>query len=629
MESQTPATQAIGEDEIREAASILAEYKQGKANLEQRIVEDELWYKLRHWEVIRRTERAKRTFGEETPEPTSAWLFNTILNKHADAMDNYPDVVVLPREQSDEGSAKTLSAVLPVVMEVNGFDATYSAAWWKKLKHGTAVYGVYWDSDKENGLGDISVQEIDLLRVFWEPGITDIQRSSNLFVVELVDTGALEEQYPQYKGKIGGDAIDVSQYIYDDAVDTSDKSLVVDWYYKRRVGGRTVLHYVKFAGDALLYASENDPLYSERGYYDHGEYPLVFDIMFPEEGTPVGFGYVAICKDPQLYIDKLYGNILDYALKASHPRHFIAASTGVNEQEYSDWSKPLVHVEGTLDDTRIRQISLEPISSIYTNILQMKIEEMKDTAANRDVNAGGVSGGVTAASAIAALQEAGNKVSRDMIAASYRSYVRICSLCVELMRQFYDEARSFRVTGQMGSYDFIQFSAQSIREQPTGVGADGKLLYRRPIFDLKMSAEKKNPFSRMEQNERAKELYSMGFFNPERAQEALGALEMMEFEGIDRVLEQARQGQTLLAICQQMSQQMDQMAAIIQALTGKDMGIGGATPSNGRNAGDSTAGSTGQASGRSTSGQILRASTPMAGYGQRLAQRSSPNLEGK
>ena len=123
-----------------------------------------------------------------------------------------------------------------------------------------------------------------------------------------------------------------------------------------------------------------------------------------------------------------------------------------------------------------------------------------------------------------------------MISASYRTHVKINSMCIELIRQFYDETRSFRITGQMpGSYQFIDMNNAGIKEQEVGQTSDGLPLFRKPIFDLKIKAQKKNPFSRMEQNERAKELYGLGFFNPERAQEALGALEMMEFEGIDKV----------------------------------------------------------------------------------------------
>lgn len=124
----------------------------------------------------------------------------------------------------------------------------------------------------------------------------------------------------------------------------------------------------------------------------------------------------------------------------------------------------------------------------------MKIEEMKDTAANRDVNSGSAGSGVTAAAAIAALQEAGNKASRDMISASYRTHVKINSMCIELIRQFYDETRSFRITGQTpGSYQFIDMNNAGIKEQEVGQTSDGLPLYRKPIFDLKIKAQKKNP----------------------------------------------------------------------------------------------------------------------------------------
>ena len=249
-----PADQKlIGSEEIKKATEILTKYKDGKANLEKRIVDDELWWELRHWEAI----GGRQPDVQTSPKPTSAWLFNSILNKHADAMDNYPEPVVLPREQSDEQSAKTLSEILPVILECNGYDQTYSDAWWEKLKHGTAAYGVFWNSEKENGLGDIDIRGIDLLKIFWEPGITDIQKSRNLFIVELVDDDLLDEQYPEHRGRLRGNAIEVKRYNYDDTVDVSGKSLVVDWYYKVKApSGRTILHYVKFVGDTLLFKGQ-------------------------------------------------------------------------------------------------------------------------------------------------------------------------------------------------------------------------------------------------------------------------------------------------------------------------------------------------------------------------------------
>ena len=257
------------------------------------------------------------------------------------------------------------------------------------------------------------------------------------------------------------------------------------------------------------------------------------------------------------------------------------------------------------------------------NVLQMKVDELKETTANRDVSQGSTGGGVTAAAAIAALQEAGNKGSRDMLAAAYRAYTQINYLCIELIRQFYDEERSFRITGQVpGEYQFIDYSNQGIRDIPLGVDSGGAPMFRRPIFDIKIKAQKKNPFSRMSQNELAKELYGAGFFNPERAQEALVALELMEFEGKDKVLEQVRQGQTLLNVVGQLSAQMEQLSTIVQATTGVGMAQGG------------QAGATGAG----TQGGAVRSSGGLAGaaqqaergamtdYGQQLAQRAGANM---
>ena len=616
----------IGKEEVRKAAQILKDYKAGKANLEARIVEDELWYELRHWEVLRRSGKNKNVVA---PEPTSAWLFNAILNKHADAMDNYPEPVVKPRERSDEGSAKILSSILPVVLEHNKFEDTYDDNWWEKLKHGTAAYGIFWNNSKENGLGDVDIRPVDLLKLFWEPGITDLQESRNLFIVDMIDKDILNEEYPEFEGKLNGNSFDVTQYLYDENINTDDKVIVVDWYYKITEGGRTLLHYAKFCGDELLYASENDPECAGRGYYDHGMYPVVLDTMFPEKGTPAGFGYVAICKDPELYIDKLSANIMESSVMGTKKRFFVSSSTNVNPEDFADWSQPIVRVEGEISDTRIREIEVTPPSPIYQNVLQQKIEEMKDTAANRDVNSGGTASGVSAASAIAALQEAGNKVSRDMISASYRAYTRIIELVIEMIRQFYSISRSFRITGETG-YEYVDFNNLAIRPQQTGFDSMGNPLVREPVFDIAIKAQKKNPFSKMEENERAKELYAMGFFDPNRAQESMGALEMMDFEGIEKVRDYVRQGQTLLNVVQQLQMQLMDAQNYIAFLTGRmPMNPQGQPVQQTGNPAQAPGGRTKDVdagSGNSFASGVMQAHTPMTSYGNRLAKRSAPDM---
>ena len=123
---------AIGEKEISEAMAILEKYKSAKASLDKRIIDNEEWYKLGHWKQYgNRGDGGKRA-------PSTGWLFNSIANKHADAMDNYPEPNVLPRAQDDEETARLLSDILPVVLEQADYESVYSDTWWRKLKQGTA-----------------------------------------------------------------------------------------------------------------------------------------------------------------------------------------------------------------------------------------------------------------------------------------------------------------------------------------------------------------------------------------------------------------------------------------------------------------------------------------------------------
>lgn len=536
LEPQRPR---IGTEEVRRAADILRRYHAGKRQLEQRIIDNEQFWKLRHWQQM---EKIGQGGNPADPQPTSGWLVNCILSKHADAMDCYPEPTVLPREPGDREEAGKLTRILPVILKKNGFKRTYSSAWWYKLKSGCAVYGVFWDAGKLNGLGDISIRRMDLLNLFWEPGVTDIQDSPHFFSTELQDREALEEQYPQAKGKADRGGWTLSRYLYDDAVDTSGKVLVVDWYYHTRENGRRVLQYCKFVGDTVLYATENDPDMRDRGWYDHGRYPFVFDVLFPEEGTPTGYGYVDLCKSPQKQIDLMNQAILKNTLASATPRFFVRSDGAVNENEYADWTRPFVHTNGNLGSDSIAPIQTAGLDSVYVAILQSKIAEMKETAGNRDVANGGTAGGVTAATAIAALQEAGGKLSRNMIDDGYEAFSDVVTLCIELIRQFYSLPRQFRLLGVMGQEEFVSYDSRGLQPQAVDDGVVSG--YRVPEFDLEVSAQDENPYKTMEYNQLALQLFQMGFFRADMADQALRCLELMDFKNKDRLMSSILRGQT-------------------------------------------------------------------------------------
>jgi len=518
-------TYAIGKVELREALELLQSYKEAKRRTDERIWDEMQWWQKRH--------DIKAAASVSGVRPVSAWLFNSVCNKHADMCDNIPVAKALPREMGDERAADMLSKILPVICDRCGFEKTYSDNAWYKLRHGMSAWGVFWNSRLENGLGDIDICRMDVMDIFWDVSVADIQDSRGLFIISADNAEGVRSAYPHFKGE------------YRDG-ERGDRVEVIDWYYKRHLpDGRSLLHYAKICGDELLYSSENDPMFADRGWYEHGMYPVVLDVLFPDVSGSTGYGFLAVGRNPQGYIDELDGNILEYANTVSRARYWAKRSLGINERDFLNPDKRIIEVEGDIDDEKLRQIKVAPIDSTLTSIRTMKIDELKETTGNRDVSQGSTSGGDTAASAIVALQESGNKGSRDVIMGTYRAYVSVITLVIELIREFYDGERCFRICGdgsKSNPYQYLSYTNRDLKTVTVGVGADGEALYYRPVFDIEVKAERRDPLTQSARNQLILQLYEAGMFNPENSAAASVALECMDFDGIDATRAMVRTG---------------------------------------------------------------------------------------
>lgn len=543
-------------ERVQEAYHRLMRYKSGKAHLDARLVEVEQWWKIRHWEWM------KERGAKDDMKTQSAWLFNVIISKHADGIQSIPEANILPREEGDKETAKLLSSIIPCVLEENGFEETYSSILWQKLKGGTGVYGCFWDSNKLNGLGDISIQRINLLNLFWEPGVSDIQRSRDVFLVEPVDKELLVQQYPQLSDDTAiSSPVSVRKFITEDSDTQDDKAYVVDWYYHGYSNGKKVLHYAKFVGDTVLYATEDVPELAERGLYDHGEYPFVMDALFPVEGSPCGFGYIDVCKNAQEQIDIINQALIKNTLVNAIPRYFCRSDGSVNEEEFLDFTRSLVHVTGNVGNDSLVPIETPALQAMVLNVLENKIGELKETSGNTDSSNGITQNSSQAASAIAALQEASGKVSRASSMSAYRAFRRLINQVIELIRQFYDLPRQFRITGDMGEEQFVSFTNAGMIPQQQGVDFGIDMGYRLPVFDIKIEPQTKNRYSKNSQNELALSLYQLGVFNPQLADQSMMLLDMMDFDGKEELQQKVAQNQMLLqqlAMYQQMALQLAQ-----------------------------------------------------------------------
>lgn len=567
----------IGAEQLKQFTDILQRYHAGLSRTKHRVVQAENWWKLRNEAEEQKDTEIGKDGGFVS---RSGWLHNVLTSKHADAMESYPEPNILPREAGDRGEALMLSSIVPCILEQCGFEQTYSDAMWDKGKFGTGVYKVVWDSGKYGGLGDVAIECVSLLNLYWEPGVCDIQKSRYFFHTELFDKDLLKARYPELSDKLKGNGFVDTKFLLDDAQDVSDKATVIEVYYHKTVGGKETLQYVKYVDDVVLFATENETrtmtdargqvvkaAMAETGLYDHGLYPYVFDPLFPIEGSPCGYGYVDICKSPQTEIDLLNTAFIKNAMAGAVPRYFTRNDGNVNLEEFLDLSKPLVHVSGNVDETTLRQIDSAGLSATYINVLNSTIQELRETSGNTETSTGNISSGVTAASAIAALQEASGKGSRDATLTSYRAFGSIVNLVIELIRQFYDVPRKFRILGQYGSEQYVSYSNAGIMPQYQGNDFGQDMGYRLPVFDIKVSAQKKSTYTKMSQNEMALQFFQLGFFNPQMTDQTLMCLDIMDFDGKDQLMQKiARQGTMFEKLTQYM-----QLALMLAAKCQPDM----------------------------------------------------------
>lgn len=510
----------VSKEFLTQARDAFTRYKADKEMLSARIRENMAFYKTAYDKLYDDVENKTR--------PATAFILSAVENKYADYLDNFPQANFLAREEGDEETARLLSKIMPSQLDVSGLRRAYKQNARQKLICGTGIYGVFWSGAEKN----IHIRRLDVMSVFCDMNVDDIQESRFLFVVSAVDNERLKKMYPKYSDMFDGD---VTMDGYEEQKEMNGCSEIVDCYYKTLDGK---LQLLKFCNDVVIDSTEGMPGY-ENGLYKHGKFPVVFDVMYPEAKGPFGFSTVDIVKNPQRYIDILDGAILKNALLASHPKWIVKKSADVNVEQLTNMKNEVVEAQ-QINEENIRKIEIATVAQNVMEHRQTKIEELKEVSANRDFAQGGTTGGVTAAQAITALQEAGNKTSRALINDSYDAYKEIVMLTIELMREFFDRDRVYRITGSDGKSEYRSFSQSNLTVAKPITDALGFVKYseyKDISFDIDIVPQRQNTFQKESQNQLFMQLWTSGFFAPGNLDASLIALKNMNFDGKEALVQ--------------------------------------------------------------------------------------------
>lgn len=538
-------TGAIAPEFKSKAMKAYDEYKGEKEILKNSIIENYKWYKRQHG--------LRYDIEKNQPKSTTEYIFNAIENKYADALDNYPEASVLEREASDFKTAEILSKVLPIQLELSNFKKAYKENWRRKMKTGTGVYFIDFDRD----IGEIVINSVNVLSFFADFNIGDIQKSEFVFITRAESNVELKAKYPKFSALFEGDC---TLETVEGSKALKDRTEIIDCYYKKYEKDesgklKTYVHMMKIARDVIIDASEDIAGY-EKGLYTHGKYPFVLDVMYPNEDCPFGFGVVDVVKGIQEYIDKLDASVEKNTMIASKIRYIVKDNCGIDVEKLADLNEDFIPSAGGDLNEGVRELQGKSLPAYVTNYRDRKIEELKEVIGNRDFQQGGNAGGVTSGSAIELLQRSGEKMSRATIDDSYDSYRDICVMVIELMRQFFDSERVYRVIGDDGEREYISFSgADLLTKDAFGFPDDEKPMY----FDVSITAQKSNPYTKQGNNATMTQLWELGVFNPQNLESSIILIKNMQFDGKEKILQDL---QKKLEEVKQQQQPQEEMVAV-------------------------------------------------------------------
>lgn len=495
---------------IERIYALFNEYRNAYAAEWERLDRCERIYRGEHWLDVPLQD-------ENEPRPVTPVIQSTIENVRADLMDQMPEAVVLSDGPGHERAAEMLTAVLRENHRLGRFDREYSLLLHDLLVGGYMVQETGYDPEAAGGLGAAFLRAVDTHTILFDPLCTDIQDSRAIFKFAPYPREWFEARYPR-------EALNMRE--------DENRALRIEDNYLARSNGEMLLliecwqreydadagcyrvHMCKLAGRQLL---EDSRKTKPEGYFAHGQYPFVVTPLFLRKGTALGYGFVDMFETQQRYADKLDQIILKNALMASHNKLLITGASGFDPDDLRDWSKE-VHRGENLNG--VTWFPTAPLPGYLLNYGQSIRQSIREESGSNDFARGQTYGGVTAASAIAALQEAGSKRSRMVARTVHGAFEEAVRQEIEVEREFCIFPRSVALkSAENGRAERASFTGEDMFELTARNN-------RLPLeFTVSVRAQRENRFTVAAHNELVFKLVQMGMVTPD-----IG-LELMLFDG--------------------------------------------------------------------------------------------------
>jgi len=232
------------------------------------------------------------------------------------------------------------------------------------------------------------------------------------------------------------------------------------------------------------------------------------------------------------YVNR-YASYIDMNLRmASKGRLLVDRNAGLDKEALLDWETDVVEGD-RIDPGALQWMQTQPFGGMATRQMMQLQADIKQDSGQNQFSRGETVGGVTAASAISALQEAGGKITRLRTHVFNQGFREIAAQVMWLISQFYDCRRVLYITGRQVNADPERLFGKSL----PGVTPP-------PPYTVQVQVQRRNPLRQQAQNDLFLQAYRLsaeaGQYFP------LSALfEILHVDGKESILPLLRENELL------------------------------------------------------------------------------------
>lgn len=524
-------------------------------------------------------------------------IFQNIQSQAPIETDTQPKFEFLPQNPQDRDFADIMNQLAQADWQRYNWGYAFTEVIYDKNIYGTGLSCLEYDPKMNDNVGGLKFQSIDPLYSYPDPQAYDVNTRSRYFCyAEPLDVAEIKAEYPSKAAYIKPDLIDLIQGSRTDLGPLRfrspvDNKVVIegsgyqDFYEKDKalkltvycdddeyleeeinktdpISGQSTSSFVQkkkypngrkivLCGEVLL----SDP--SDPNPYEDKEFPYqkVVNYVLPREFW--GMSEVEQLEGPQKTFNKLVSFALDVLTLMGNPVWIVDTSAQIDTENLSNRPGLIIEKEPGSEVRREQGVQLQPF------VLQL-IDRMKEwfdqVGGSNDITRGLNPSGVTAASAIADLQNAAQTRIRQKTRLNDFYLRNVGMQYASRVLQFYTVPQVYRITGNDGAQKFFKFhvskdengnrfgNLENLAENGASFGVNQVQLMGE--LDLRVTTGSSLPFSKAEKEQKVLNLFDRGIID---AQEVLKATDYPNWEAVLQRVQQ-QQAQAAQAQAQAQSQ---------------------------------------------------------------------------